>query len=266
MRGLRCLMFFPVMLLLSSIAMGISNFLETKEEMRQDLTSALRQFVLDESRQSSLLDSLTTLHRDMVLTLNDEESHFNHQLSSASLKDTSHISVCLLSPDGQDLFKEEAFVCSDTLLWRCSQQEDNDAVIALKAYANPSLCAVLGHSDQRLPLTGLILCILLFLGMSWKARMSGSAEMSALSIQPMKREINLTPMQEQLMDMFATAPDHTLSKEAICAVLWPKKEQPENTLYTFISRLKVALKAQSDMEIVNKRGKEYQLVRKAKTD
>ena len=132
---------------------------------------------------------------------------------------------------------------------------------ALKAYANPSLCAVLGHSDQRLPLAGIILCLLMLSGMAWKARMSGNnMEMVVMPPQPSRREMHLTPMQEQLMDMFTAAPDHILSKETICAALWPKKERPENTLYTFISRLKVTLKDQSGMDIVNIRGKEYQLV------
>lgn len=267
MRGLRYLMFVPALLLMSSIVIGFNNYKDAKEDMRQDLNCALRQFIMDKPRQSLLLDSLTTLHHGMVLTLNDAESSFSGQLTCPSLKDTSHLSVCLLHHDGQEPFKEEASVCSDTVLWHFSQQESRDAIIALKAYANPSLCAVLGHSDQRLPLTGLILCLLMVLGMGWKSRMAGrNTEMAVTSPQPSERPIRLTPMQEQLMDMFAAAPDHTLSKEAICAVLWPKKEQPGNTLYTFICRLKTALKEQSDMEIVNKRGKEYQLVKKEPND
>ena len=267
MRGLRSLMILPVLLLLGSMAIGFSNYLDTKEEMHQDLNCALRQFVMDESQQLLLLDSMTSLRQDMVLTLSDVENSFRCQLTCPSLKDTSHVSVCLLRHDSQEPFQEEAFVCSDTLLWHSTQQESSNSVIALKAYANPSLSAVLGHSDQRIPLTGLILCLLLFLGMGWKMRMTKSiAEAVAISTQSSERSIRLTPMQEQLMDMFATAPNHTLSKETICAALWPRKEQPENTLYTFISRLKTALKEQSDMEIVNKRGREYQLVRKTEVN
>ena len=77
--------------------------------------------------------------------------------------------------------------------------------------------------------------------------------------------MHLTPMQEQLMDMFASAPDHILSKESICSALWPKKERPENTLYTFICRMKATIKEQSGMDIVNVRGKEYKLVDSSKT-
>ena len=263
MRGLRYLMIVPVLLLLASVTMGISNYKKAKEEMRHDLTRALRQFVMDESRQSLLLDTLPSLQSDRVLTLNDVESGFNERLSIIPLKDTSHVAICLLRHDDQDAFREEALVSSDTLLWHSAQQKSGDAVIALKAYANPSLCAVLGHSDQRIPLSGIVLCLLLLSAMAWRLRLTRNGlEMAFVSPTPTSKQISLhlTPMQEQLMDMFAAAPGHILSKESICAALWPKKEHPENTLYTFICRLKTTLKDQSDLDIVNKRGKEYQLV------
>ena len=264
MRGLRYLMIVPVLLMLSSIAIGFSNYQETKEEMRQDLTCALRQFVLDESRQLLLLDTLSSLHQDMVLTLNDVDSSFNDQLTILPLKDTSHVSVCLLRHDERNPFREKAFIDSDTLLWHSAKYKSGP-VIALKAYANPSVCAVLGHSDQRLSLTGIILCLLMLSIIVWRTKVSRSeVELIVTSTSSSVREIHLTPMQEQLMDMFFSAPSHILSKETICEALWPKKDHPENTLYTFISRLKVALKDQSDMDIVNKRGKEYQLVRNSK--
>ena len=270
MRGLRYLMIVPVLLLLASVTMGISNYKKAKEEMRHDLTRALRQFVMDESRQSLLLDTLPSLQSDRVLTLNDVESGFNERLSIIPLKDTSHVAVCLLRHDDQEAFREEALVSSDTLLWHSAQQKSGDAVIALKAYANPSLCAVLGHSDQRIPLSGIALCLLLLSAMAWRLRLTRNGlEMAFVSPTPASKQISLhlTPMQEQLMDMFAAAPGHTLSKESICAALWPKKEHPENTLYTFICRLKTTLKDQSDLDIVNKRGREYQLVKNSqKTD
>ena len=189
------------------------------------------------------------------------ENSFRDQLTILPLKDTSHVSVCILHNNEREAFREEAFVSSDTLLWHSAQQESSNAVIALKAYANPSFCAMLGHSDQRLSITGILFSILLFSVLLWRFRMSGTdLEIEAISTQPSKREIHLTPMQEQLMEMFVSAPDHILSKDSICATLWPKKERPENTLYTFISRLKVTLRDQSGMDIINIRGKEYKLV------
>ena len=62
------------------------------------------------------------------------------------------------------------------------------------------------------------------------------------------------------MDMFRSAPGQTLTKDEICAALWPKKDNPEDTLYTFISRMKSSLKNQSTLQIVNHRGREYVLV------
>ena len=67
-------------------------------------------------------------------------------------------------------------------------------------------------------------------------------------------------MQMRLMEMFRNAPNQTLAKEEICAALWPKKDKPEDTLYTFISRLKTSLQKQSGLRIVNRRGREYVLV------
>ena len=72
--------------------------------------------------------------------------------------------------------------------------------------------------------------------------------------------LSLTPMQEKLMEMFRSAPGQTLTKEEICTALWPKKENPEDTLYTFMSRLKSSLKNQSSLQIVNRRGREYVLL------
>ena len=155
-------MVLPVVLLLGSIAVGFSNYQETKEEMHRDLTNALRQFVIDESRQLLLLDTLHTLHKNSVLTLNNVENSFRDQLTILPLKDTSHVSVCILHNNEREAFREEAFVSSDTLLWHSAQQESSNAVIALKAYANPSFCAMLGHSDQRLSITGILFSILLF--------------------------------------------------------------------------------------------------------
>ena len=123
MRGLRYLMVVPVLLLLASVTMGISNYKKAKEEMRHDLTRALRQFVMDESRQSLLLDTLPSLQSDRVLTLNDVESGFNERLSIIPLKDTSHVAVCLLRHDDQEAFREEALVSSDTLLWHSARQK-----------------------------------------------------------------------------------------------------------------------------------------------
>jgi DNA-binding response OmpR family regulator len=73
-------------------------------------------------------------------------------------------------------------------------------------------------------------------------------------------EVKFTPMQQQLMELFFSAPDHQLSKQAICTALWPKKDDASETLYTLIRRLKTVLEAEADLTITSDRARSYQLV------
>ena len=71
--------------------------------------------------------------------------------------------------------------------------------------------------------------------------------------------IRLTPMQQQLMELFFRAPGHTLSKTEICDTLWPKKEDASETLYTLVRRLKPIIEQHSDLKIEAERGRAYEL-------
>ena len=73
-------------------------------------------------------------------------------------------------------------------------------------------------------------------------------------------EVKFTPMQQQLMELFFSAPGHQLSKQAICTALWPKKDDASETLYTLIRRLKTVLEAEADLTITSDRDRSYQLV------
>lgn len=74
------------------------------------------------------------------------------------------------------------------------------------------------------------------------------------------KTIKLTPMQQELMDMFFHADNHTLSKQEICDRLWPKKPDASDTLYTLIRRLKMVVESHSDLKIESERGKSYRLI------
>lgn len=74
--------------------------------------------------------------------------------------------------------------------------------------------------------------------------------------------IKLTPMQQQLMEMFFRSPSHSLSKTEICETLWPKKPDANETLYTLIRRIKPIIEAHSDLKIESDRGRAYELKRK----
>ena len=70
---------------------------------------------------------------------------------------------------------------------------------------------------------------------------------------------HLTPMQRQLMEMFVASDSHRLSKHEICDVLWPKKDDANETLYALISRLKRELDKTSNYDIISDRGRAYVL-------
>ena len=72
-------------------------------------------------------------------------------------------------------------------------------------------------------------------------------------------EVQLTPMQHQLMEMFFHSPSHCLSKAEICDALWPKKPDASDTLYTLIRRLKPVIEQHSNLKIESDRSKAYRL-------
>lgn len=72
-------------------------------------------------------------------------------------------------------------------------------------------------------------------------------------------QVKLTPMQQQLMEMFFRSESHQLSKTEICDALWPKKDDANDTLYTLIRRLKPIIEAHSDLKIESDRGRAYEL-------
>ena len=73
------------------------------------------------------------------------------------------------------------------------------------------------------------------------------------------QQVRLTPMQQQLMEMFFRSPGHQLSKTEICDALWPKKTDASETLYALISRLKPIIEQHSELKIESDRGRAYVL-------
>ncbi len=72
-------------------------------------------------------------------------------------------------------------------------------------------------------------------------------------------QVKLTPMQQQLLEMFYVSPSHLLTKKEICDALWPKKEDASETLYTLIRRLKPIVEQHSNLRITSDRGRAYEL-------
>ena len=76
-------------------------------------------------------------------------------------------------------------------------------------------------------------------------------------------QVQLTPMQYQLMEMFFRSSTHSLSKSEICEALWPKKPDASETLYTLIRRIKPVIEEHSNLKIESDRGRAYELKIKA---
>ena len=141
-----------------------------------------------------------------------------------------------------------------------------------KAYARCSEATIFSLSDQRL--TAVLWTLTLF----WAAfcfyrrrqqviQLAGMlqygglryAESEGMFYDAQGQHIKLTPMQQQLMEMFFHSPSYSLTKTEICDALWPKKPDASETLYTLIRRLKPVIEQHSDLRIESDRGRAYKL-------
>ena len=141
-----------------------------------------------------------------------------------------------------------------------------------KAYAHCSEATIFSLSDQR---PTLILWIMTLL---WAAfcfyyhrkdvmQLAGMlqygglcyAEADGAFYDVQGQRIKLTPMQQQLLEMFFRSDAHQLTKTEICDALWPKKPDASETLYTLIRRLRPIIEEHSDLKIESDRGRAYEL-------
>ena len=129
-----------------------------------------------------------------------------------------------------------------------------------------SAATILSLSDQRpsMVLWSMVLfwglyCIFLHRQRMPSGMYGGLALEDGQFIDTKGNVVRLTPMQQQLMEMLWLSPSHQLSKTDICNVLWPKKENANDTLYTLVKRLKPIIEQHSDLKIEADRGKSYGL-------
>ena len=141
-----------------------------------------------------------------------------------------------------------------------------------KAYARCSEATIFSLSDQRLT------AVLWSMTLLWAAfcfyrrrhemlQMAGMlqygdlcfAEAEGTFYDAIGQRIKLTPMQQQLMEMFFRSEAHQLTKTEICDALWPKKPDASETLYTLIRRLKPVVEQHSNLKIESDRGRAYEL-------
>ena len=141
-----------------------------------------------------------------------------------------------------------------------------------RAYARCSEATIFSLSDQRLT------AVLWSMTLLWAAfcfyrrrhemlQMAGMLQYGGLCFAEAEgtfydakgQRIKLTPMQQQLLEMFFRSEAHQLTKTEICDALWPKKPDASETLYTLIRRLKPVVEQHSNLKIESDRGRAYEL-------
>ena len=204
------------------------------------------------------------MNRALALTMAEQQSDvisqdtirtFNRHLQIAELRGKATIAV---DAHGQQ-FRAYAH-CSEATIFRLSDQRPTVVFWMLTLiWAFYWVFGVRGkvvvdtdqpstNAHQLSPITGM----LQYGGMSY-------AEREGHFYDAQGQRIRLTPMQQQVMEMFFRTDNHLLTKKEICDALWPKKDDANDTLYTLIRRLKPVIEQHSDLKIESDRGKAYEL-------
>ena len=257
MKHLRYMVIFPLLLIMVSIVVGWRCYDKAKTEMVEDLNQALQRTTVADEGVDAMLDSLSCMHGNPMLTFDGTHHGFSRFLRIPSLRDTAHISYSLAQVGGEcNDGTSHARIVSDTITVAGCGADGRDVLLAVRAFANPSMTSVFGHAGMAWPMASFFLGLMLLAFMLANGRLQNAVAGDA----PLRKDLMLTPMQQQLMDMFLASPGRTLSKEEICSALWPKKDNPDDSFYTFISRMKSSMSRQSSsFRIENKRGREYVL-------
>ena len=278
-------------LMLTSLLAGRHNYRVTKDEITADLNQALAQTLLEKKDPIVTQDTIRAYKQlrqtsggQVLIAVSDER--FCRHLKNPRLKQAAFLTFDVIDGDYRGSSMDGQAIYSDTLVVRNGRAGET---LALKGYTRLSAAAVFSMSDQRLP-GGLMAAALLWaIGSMLYLRkrekenpMLQPAEGSVLSAEGGTQSaqdfggltysdaddrfyaadhtpIRFTPMQQQLMRLFWQAPSHSLTKEEICAVLWPKKDDANDTLYTLIRRLKPIVEEHTRLKIVADRGRNYSL-------
>ena len=241
------LIFFAFVI--SSAMSSIGSYKTTEHKIVNDLNQALA-LTLQEKQDGWITPDTIRTYRD--------------HLNIAQLKDRAYVSYSLRN-------EPTDVTCSDTMTLRTPYQ-----TIGFRGYANCSFGTIFGLSDQRLSLSLSLLAMIWAIFSVYYFRrnhpqlMANLVSYGGLSYSEDEdafynaryEQLHLTPMQHQLMQMFFRSTTHQLSKSEICDALWPKKDDPSETLYTLIKRLKPAIEGNSNLKIEVDRGRAYRLTDK----
>ena len=145
---------------------------------------------------------------------------------------------------------------------------DHRSGMGLRCEAKCSAATIFSLSDQRPASVLWTMALLWGIYCFWRYRRQvpmvafgglAYSEDEGRFYNAMGMQVRLTPMQQQLMEMFFRSESHQLTKTEICDALWPKKDDANDTLYTLIRRLKPIIEEHSELKIESDRGRAYEL-------
>lgn len=241
-------------LLVTTVASSVVSYDRARQSLDRDLDRALSLTIQDKGYERMKQDSIKAYH---LLTWSSptatkENANGIRPLRSPLLPAGSKV-LTIGDPIFQRHIQTEALRPLSFIAYRITPRgEDYD--VEMEGRANYSMAFVWSLSDQRLSFW---LCLGTFLSLLLTVKRRKTPAEGCATIP-----LHLTPMQEQLMDMFLKAPGHRLTKQEICDALWPGKDNAAETLYTTIRRLRHELQGSSDWEIESERGKSYELKRR----
>lgn len=200
---------------------------------------------IDNDVDRALQRAIAQLSSDVVTT--DTIRCYRNNITIPELRDTASIAMCV-------------------------KRRGNKYETQMMAEANCGFLTVMRLSDQRASGTLLFISLLWLAGSLFYVRrycpdlLARGLAYGGLVLVDGKfmtidgKPVRLTPMQHALVEMFFTAENHTLSKQAICDRLWPKKPDASDTLYTLVKRTKPVVEANCNLKIESDRGRSYSLV------
>ena len=213
-------------MIVASCATSLVSYHATERQVVEDMSQAL--------------SSALAKQQSNVITQDTIQS-FNSHLQIAELRGKATIAV---DTKGRE-FKAYAH-CSEATIFSLSDQRPTVVLWTLTLMW--ALFCFYRHRHEMLQMAGMLqyggLCF---------------AEAEGTFYDAKGQRIKLTPMQQQLMEMFFRSEAHQLTKTEICDALWPKKPDASETLYTLIRRLKPVIEQHSDLKIESDRGRAYEL-------
>lgn len=237
----------PILVLLAliggSVFSCLSNYWAREASINEDVQNALAMTLKE--RNSGVVDADTI------------QTYRNH-ITIDDVKDTACITVKSVNRGGvEETVFEASAGCSFLTVFASSDQRAS-GILAFMAvlWTIGSLYYTKRNKSQLVPvLADKTESVCGFGGIRY-------VEEQSRFITDEGEVMRLTPMQQQLMEMFYNSPSHSLTKQDICDVLWPKKPDASDTLYTLIRRLKPIIEEKTSLRIEVDRGREYILKNK----